>query len=58
MVFVIIFGQILNKNLAIYYFLGSVVVGITGGIVCYYLLEKPFLRFGVRKINFKRPVNT
>lgn len=57
-VFVIIFGQILNKNLAICYFLGSVVVGITGGIVCYYLLEKPFLRFGVRKINFKRPVNT
>ncbi len=43
-VFVLAFGQILNKDLAIYYFVGAVSIGVLGGVVCYYVLEKPLLR--------------
>lgn len=43
-IFVLVFGQIVNINLAVYYFIGSVFVGILGGVVCYYVLEKQLLR--------------
>ncbi len=56
-VFVLAFGQILNKNLALYYFVGSVFVGVLGGVVCYYVLEKQLLRLGRLKVFLKRPVN-
>jgi exopolysaccharide production protein ExoZ len=51
-VFVLVFGQILNESLALRYFVGSVFVGVLGGMVCYYVLEKQFLRLGRLKAFF------
>ncbi|CAI8817779.1 acyltransferase family protein [Pseudomonas sp. IT-P176] len=55
--FVWLFGQILNEQLALYYFAGSVTVGILGGVVCYYVLEKPLARLTRPRSPLAQPAN-
>ncbi|MBA1204473.1 acyltransferase [Pseudomonas capeferrum] len=43
-VFIMLFGQIASKEVAITYALGSVVVGVLGGVICYLVVEKQLLR--------------
>lgn len=43
-VFIMLFGQIASKEVAIAYASGSVVVGILGGVICYLVVEKQLLR--------------